>query len=144
NGGNISVIAGNSITTTGGIFLVTGGSSPGTSAGSDITLQAGAGITASEIEVSTGATNGFTLTGSANTDITAGGDIQVLGQVSDFGTNGGNVSLELMFFSGGSILTGGNVTLSAGGNLNILNDLTADLDGSQGGSIGTGGHLSVT
>ncbi len=58
-------------------------------------------------------------------------------------TTSGGISLGVQFYDGASIGTGGNIGLTAGGDINIAGDFDAEIDGSNDGHITEGGNLSV-
>ena len=108
------------------------------SSGGDLTASFGASLTASNVNLNIDNSAGGQIGGSGNISLTTVGDLT---------TSDGGVNLTLQN-TGGTITTGGNITLAVGGNVStqglslILENF--DFSANPAGSIGTGGNILAT
>src|SRR6266513_839402 len=135
-GGNISVSESGNIAI-GGSLAATSDVIADAANGGNITFATGGSFSASDVLCETSVEPGVTLTDGANISFDIGTSLTV---------NGGSLSLTINDSNGGTIGTGGNITLHTVDNL-IVNGggaLTLDVLNNDGGHIGTGGNISVT
>src|SRR5215472_13147625 len=135
-GGNISVSKSGNIAI-GGSLAATSDVIADAASGGNITFATGDSFSASDVVVETTVEPGVTLTDGANISFDIGTSLAV---------NGGSLSLTINDSNGGTIGTGGNITLNTGATLTVNGGgaLTLDVLNNDGGHIGTGGNISVT
>jgi hypothetical protein len=130
-GGNISVSESGNISVGGSLFATTDVIAS-TATGGNITLTTGGPFSASTIDITTTVEPGITLTNGANIALNIGMDLTVNG--------GGALSLLIANNDGGHIGTGGNISVTTGGDL-TANSINAFINNRNGGSITSGANL---
>jgi len=136
-GGDIRLQSGAAMTIGGLATLQTGPSVADQGSGSNITINAGGPITAADLIAG--------VTVAANRTLNNGGNIALIGTGNYLATNGGGgLTFQVNNSSPGIIGTGGNVSLTLGGNLTTgpAGVLALGINNSNGGQIQTGGNIN--